>query len=99
MARYEEYSEVRQFWAWVIVFGLATLLMGVPMWLHMMVAEVPRQWDFGQLPSTPAESRYTTTEPPNPKAAPRQFEPLPELHMKLSPAGAAAPVTQAGGRP
>ena len=78
MEPYEQYEEVRPFWGWVMVIALSAVVCGWTMVLPPLMPEVKRQWDFGQLPTTPAESVYSTQQPPAAQPAPAQVEPLPE---------------------
>ncbi len=77
MEKYEEYKTTSAFWGWVIVLGLYALILGWGFFLHMTVPQTPREWDFGALPDTPAQSVVTTEVPPPAATAPRQMEPLP----------------------
>ncbi len=81
---YEEYTPGGPFagWAWVLGISFAVLALG--MFLHTRISDPPRTWDFGALPDTPAQSVYSTLEPPlrelapfEDKAVPRQLPPLP----------------------
>jgi hypothetical protein len=71
MFKYEEYKTVKhQVWGWVMIFAFSAILLGWCFFVHMMVPDVPRQWDFGQLDDTPASSQFSTEplliEPNNP---------------------------------
>lgn len=81
---YEEIALGGPIMGWVIVLGLSAVVLGLGMFLHGMISDPPRQWDFGALPDTPAESVYSTLEPPVRELAPfendvvpRQLPPLP----------------------
>ena len=93
MERYEENKPIGAFWGWMMVFLLAAGVIGWCMFLMMMVTDPPRQWDFGAISETPAESVYSTlkaprvhptfppllrTRPSVTKDVPRQLPPLPE---------------------
>ncbi len=80
--RYEEFKVVSNFWGWVILIVFATAILGSGMIFHMSIREVPREWDFGILPDTPAKSIYSTKEPQKGGIAPRQIEQLPEAKPK-----------------
>lgn len=77
MEAYEQYEQSRHPWTWVVIIILAVGVMGWAMVVHHCVPDVPRQWDFGQLPDTPGESRYSTRLPPG-GPPPLQMQPLPE---------------------
>jgi len=76
--RYEEFKVLRPFLGWLLLVLFSALILTAAMVVHMMVADRPREWDFGSLPDTPAESIYSTGEPGLTARPERQIEPLPE---------------------
>ena len=85
---YEENSTLPPFWSWVLLIVFSAMILGFAFLLHHHVRDLPREWDFGQRPQTPAESIYSTMEPPAGGPIPRQLPKLPEA--KPLPAAAAA---------
>jgi hypothetical protein len=79
--QYEEYKPVGPVWTWLAILLLAVITLGWAMMTHMAVPDVPRRWDFGVLPDTPALSPYSTVPPPQAKVAPPQIE-LPPNYAK-----------------
>jgi hypothetical protein len=76
---FEEYRVVKgPVMGWVLLFIFSALVWGWGMFIHMMVPESPREWDFGAIPDTPGISIYSTKAPVLEKHPPLQFEPLPE---------------------
>jgi len=51
-------------WGWAILILFSVSILGFGMWLMMAVPDVPREWNFGFYHETPAESVYSTEEPP-----------------------------------
>jgi hypothetical protein len=77
--QFEEYRVVRgKIMGWVLLVIFSALVMGWGMFIHMMVPDIPRTWDFGALPDTPGISVYSTIVPVSKEPPPRQLEPLPE---------------------
>jgi hypothetical protein len=76
--RYEEFKVVSNFWGWVILISFAATILISGMIFHMSIKEVPREWDFGALPDTPAKSIYSTREPRETNSVQLQITPLPE---------------------
>uniref|UniRef100_I2Q385 Uncharacterized protein n=1 Tax=Desulfovibrio sp. U5L TaxID=596152 RepID=I2Q385_9BACT len=81
---YEEIALGGPYFGWVVVLGLSAFMIVMGMFLHAMIPDTPRQWDFGVLPDTPGESVYSTLEPEVRELAPlendvvpRQLAPLP----------------------
>ncbi|HEX8950180.1 MAG TPA: hypothetical protein VF790_14525 [Dissulfurispiraceae bacterium] len=86
--RYIEYKIVPQFWGWVIITLYSAVIIGFGMLVHHIVPERPREWNYGQLPDTPAESVYSTVKPPEGAKPERVIPRLPEarpLDTKLPP--------------
>lgn len=83
MPRYEEYKIVSPFWGWVILWGISLFIVGYGMMLHFLVLEGPRYWDFYSLPTTPADSEYSTRIPPPTRTPPPM--PLPEYVQVITP--------------
>lgn len=78
MPKFEEYKVLTPFWGWVILWGLSLFIIGYGMMLHVLVREGPRHWEFYSVPTTPAESEYSTRPPPASTSRHMQIEPLPE---------------------
>lgn len=77
--KYDEQRELPSPWEWVIVILLSLAIVAYGLIAYRFVLEGPRQWDFGQLPDAPAESIYSTEEPPAPDGRlPLQIHKLPE---------------------
>ncbi len=76
--RYEEFKVVSNFWGWVILIVFAGAILISAMIFHMSIKDVPRDWDFGILPDTPASSIYSTREPGKSESVPIQIPKLPE---------------------
>lgn len=83
-AIYEEYTLGGPLVGWVAVLGISFAVLALGMFLHTMIGDPPRTWDFGALPDTPGESVYSTLEPEVRELAPlendvvpRQLPPLP----------------------
>ena len=76
---YEEYKNIPQVLAWIIIIILSVSIMSGAMMLMFIIPDVDREWDFGALPQTPGESIYSTQEPEDYEAenVPLQIEPLP----------------------
>ncbi len=65
-------------WGWVVLILFSVSVLGFGMWLMMVVPDVPRHWDFGTYPDTPAESVYSTEQPPMDVKLKRVVPELPE---------------------
>ncbi|WP_243369931.1 hypothetical protein [Geotalea sp. SG265] len=89
MAERKKYDEQRQLpspWEWVIITMLSLALIAYSLIAYRFVLEGQRYWDFGQLPDTPAESIYSTEEPPAPDGRlQRQIHKLPEAQPENPP--------------
>jgi hypothetical protein len=85
---YTEEHELSALWSWLLIIAFSAAIMCYGLLVYSIIPDAPRQWDFGQLPDTPAESIYSTEEP-SPFALPRQQLPrLPEAQPEkpnLSP--------------
>ncbi|MEN6623061.1 MAG: hypothetical protein ABFD50_16125 [Smithella sp.] len=76
---YVEYKTFSQFWGWIVLIIVSVGILGFAHLIHYIVPDVPRQWDFGQKPQTPAESVFSTRMPPGqPAPGMRLVIPLPE---------------------
>jgi len=58
----EEHHEWKTSSGWIFLFALSGSLF-LLMFVLMLIPEVPRHWDFGTVPFTPAESVYSTNNP------------------------------------
>jgi hypothetical protein len=74
---YIEDHELPALWGWLIIILFSAAIMGYGWLVYSIIPDAPRQWDFGQLPDTPAESIYST-EVPKPSRPQRQLTRLPE---------------------
>jgi hypothetical protein len=84
--KYDEQRELPSPWEWVIIILLSLILIVYALVVYRFILEGPRHWDFGQLPDTPAESLYSTEEPPSPdRRPPRQIHKLPEAQPENLP--------------
>lgn len=74
---YEEHKEWSTLGSWLFVLLLSGGLIGWAMFMMSIIKDVPREWDYGTLPFTPAKSVYSTERP---SGAPEGYmlEPLPE---------------------
>ena len=78
---YEEFTVISTFWSWVILIAFSALIICWGMFVEMMAGEdQPRTWDFGALPDVPAQSTYSTVEPPVEVNVPLQIQRLPEAY-------------------
>ncbi|GAB7028211.1 hypothetical protein [Geotalea toluenoxydans] len=84
--KYDEQRELPSPWEWVIITLLSLVIIAYGLLAYRFVLDGPRQWDFGQLPDTPAESIYSTEEPPpRDGKLPRQLPKLPEAQPENPP--------------
>ena len=91
MNTHEEHKEISQALSWVLLVLMTAAIVAWCMFIMMMVADRPREWDFGALPDVPAQSAYSTRPgiPPfDPKNPPQQMPKLPEA--KRTPKSGAA---------
>jgi hypothetical protein len=77
MVEEEESREMTPLRAWIFVVVLSALLVGWGLLNYKMIPERHREFDYGVLPDTPAQSEYSTGRPPAPAVAPDQILPLP----------------------
>lgn len=70
------------FWGWLILVLFSASLLGFGMWLMMSIPDVPRQWNFGAYPDTPAESVYSTGQLPLNVILKRAVPMLPEANTE-----------------
>lgn len=80
--KYEEYNVLPQFQGWVVLIVLSLFLIGTGMLTHFIVRDVPRWWDFGQMPDIPGQSPFSTIEPSKHISPPSQLTPLPAITGK-----------------
>lgn len=85
LKKFEEYRELSPFLGWVILVLLSIVILAWGMVIMFTVRDVPRHWDFGQLPDTPAESVHSTAVYQGGKF-PRVMPMLPGADKKLAPA-------------
>jgi hypothetical protein len=77
MLEEEESREITPLRAWIFVVVLSALLVGWGLFNFKMIPERQREFDYGVLPDTPAQSEYSTGRPPAPAVAPEQILHLP----------------------
>jgi len=77
---YDEDQKLPSPWEWVIIVAFSASIMGFGWLVYLAIPDAPRQWDFGQLPDTPAEYIYSTDQPDLSKKPARQIPRLPEAH-------------------
>lgn len=82
---YEEQKLLPQKVGWLLLFLLSACIIGYALWVHALVPDAARQWDFGALQQTPAASIYATQPTPLAHPPSQQVHPLPEARP-LSPA-------------
>lgn len=82
--RFEENRLLPQKWGWLIIIGLALSVLGWGYFNYFTVHDAPRQWNYGGLPDTPAESVYSTVPTPSPTTVPLQLPPLPQSQPATS---------------
>jgi len=75
---YEEDHELSPLWGWLIIIAFSASIMGFGWLMYLIIPDAARQWDFGQLPDTPAESIYSSEEPKDSASPQRQLLRLPE---------------------
>jgi len=87
MESYEEFTAIKDRWAWAIVLGAcaAVLLWGYGNYLF--IHDRPRQFDYGVLPDAPGQSVYAVTPPPKGQAVPTQLTTLPAASAPADRAG------------
>lgn len=90
---YSEDHEISALWSWVFIVAFSASIAAFGWLVYWLVPDGTRQWDFGQLPDTPAESVYSTEEPRSHRAPQRQLLRLPEAQ----PLPAEAPTARPGG--
>lgn len=76
MHEYEEFHEWSPFWSWAFIAFLSGSLITICMVAMMMIKDVPRQWNFGDLDFTPSGSVYSLVKPGS--VVEKMVEPLPE---------------------
>ena len=75
---YDEEHELSSPLGWLIIIAFSASIMFFGWLVYSVIPDSPRQWDFGQLPDTPAESIYSTEEPRASMRPQRQLLRLPE---------------------
>ncbi|MFA5515022.1 MAG: hypothetical protein WDA20_01925 [Desulfuromonadales bacterium] len=83
--KYDEYKILPQFWGWVILLAWSASLILWAMWIHAVIPEADRYWDYGQTAFTPAESIYSTVQLPKNMEPVQQIHPLPGALPLLPP--------------
>ena len=77
MHDYEENKEWSTLGSWLFIILLSGGLIGWAMFMMTVIKDVPRDWDYGSVPFTPAKSVYSTERH---KKVPegKMIQPLPE---------------------
>ena len=81
--QYEQLQLIPQVWGWLGLVLTACLVIGWGVGLHMAIHDAPRYWEFGTYVDTPAESIFSTYEPPWQEKVPAQMA-LPPNHVNPS---------------
>lgn len=76
MHAYEEYHVWSTRWSWAFIILLSAALITVCMVAMMMIMDMQRDWDHGNLNFTPSASIYSTVKPEI--ATEKMIQPLPE---------------------
>lgn len=79
MHDFEECNILPRVWGWIVLFFICAVLIGYGLLAHAVVRDVPRNWDFGQLPDFPSQHPFSTYEPDNRSPIPEQLPPLPSV--------------------
>ena len=74
---YEEHKEWSTLGSWAFVLLLSGGLIGWAMFMMTVIKDVPREWDYGTVPFTPAKPVYSTERPAQ-TTTDYMLEPLPE---------------------
>ena len=77
MLEEEESREMAPLRSWIFVAVLSALLVGWGLLNYKLIPERQREFDYGVLPDTPAQSLYSTGRPPAAEVAPQQIHSLP----------------------
>lgn len=77
MHDYEEHKEWSTLGSWLFILLLSGGLIGWAMFMMSVIKDVPREWDYGTVPFTPAKSVYST-EVHEEKPEGYMLHPLPE---------------------
>lgn len=75
--RFLEYRTISHRASWGILIVLCLFLLGWGVMNQRLIHDTPHQWRLGNLPATPGESIYSTSEPGDHRS-PRQLQPLPQ---------------------
>jgi hypothetical protein len=75
---YDEESELPPLWGWLIIIAFSASIMAFGWLMYLIIPDATRQWDFGALPDTPAESIYSSEQPKASMQPQRQLLRLPE---------------------
>jgi hypothetical protein len=76
--KFEEFRQIGHAASWGIIVFLSLAILTLGFIIYAAIPDAPRQWDFGILPDTPAESIYSTTQAAVNVTPPPQIPPLPE---------------------
>ena len=71
-------GEGRVFWHWMVAVGIGAAIVAWGSVQYLYVEDTPREWSFGSLPETPAQSKYSTETPEVSKKVEQQMQTLPE---------------------
>jgi hypothetical protein len=94
MDQYEEFTAIKDRWAWAIVLGSCVVILLWGYGNYLFIHDRPRQFDYGSLPDAPGQSVYAVTPAPKSQVVPTQLTPLPAA----SAPAARAPKSSGGGK-
>lgn len=85
--KFEEFKMTSTFWSWLILILLCLSILAWGFANYFLISTPKRDWDYGALPDTPAQSIYSTVEPSKSVNPPRQITPLPEADSSTQSGG------------
>ena len=74
---YEEYKPISDFASWVILILFSAFVLGSAMFVHMILPDRERQWEYGALSDVPGQSIYSTQVPKVAPIAPLDQDKVP----------------------
>lgn len=86
---FEEYHTVSNPLAWAILIGLSLLLVTTGIFVHRMVPDPPREWDYGAMETIPGESVYASLTPDPGQVSPAETDKIPK---QIAPLPGAQPL-------
>ena len=82
--KFEEYKEIKYYWSWILLALFCAVLIGWAVFVHLMVPEAKRTWNYSTVPDPPAVSEFSTHEPTQNQNPPEQIQILPEAEDTTS---------------